>query len=82
MPTEIHNIVKDNKTNNANTSNEIRKSVPKNKSNKNDQNKIVTAIVGDSTIKDGYDWELYDRKEKVVVKHFSGSTREDMKSYI
>ena len=82
LPTEIHNIVKDNKTNNANTSNEIRKSVPKNKSNKNDQNKIVTAIIGDSTIKDGYDWELYDRKEKVVVKHFSGSTREDMKSYI
>ena len=82
LSTEIHNAVKNNKTNNAKTSDENRKSVPKNKRNKNDQNKIVTTIVGDSMIKDGCDWELYDRKEKVVVKHFSGSTREDMKSYI
>ena len=26
--------------------------------------------------------ELSDREEKVVVKHFSGSTTEDMKTYI
>ena len=32
--------------------NENRKSAPKNKRNKNDQNKIVTAIVSDSMIKD------------------------------
>ena len=82
LSTEIHNAVKDNKTNNANTSNENRKSAPKNKRNKNDQNKIVTAIVGDSMIKDVYGWELSDREEKVVLKHFSGSTTEDMKTYI
>ena len=82
LSTEIHNAVKDNKTNNANTSNENRKSAPKNKRNKNDQNKIVTAIVGDSMIKDVYGWELSDREEKVVVKHFSGSRTEDVKTYI
>ena len=82
MSTEIHNAVKDNKTNNANTSNENRKIAPKNKRNKNDQNKIVTAIVGGSMIKDLYGWELSDREEKVVVKDFSGSTTEDVKTYI
>ena len=51
LSTEIHNAVKDNKTNNVSTSNENRKSVPKNKRNENDQNKIVTAIVGDTMIK-------------------------------
>ena len=71
LSTEIHNAIKENKTNNANTSSESRKSAPKNKRNKNDQNKIVTAIVGDSMIKDLYGWELSDREEKVVVKHFS-----------
>ena len=29
-----------------------------------------------------YGWELSYREEKVVVKHFSGSTTEDMKTYI
>ena len=82
LPTEIHNTVKDNKTSNANASNENRESASKNKRNKNDRNKIVTAIVGDSMIKDVYGWELSDREEKVVVKHFSGSTTEDMKTYI
>ena len=42
----------------------------------------MTAIVGDSMIKDVYGWELSDREEKVVVKHFSGSATEDMKNYI
>ena len=80
--TEIHNTVEDNKTNNANTSNENRKSAPKNKRKKNDQTKIVTAIVGDSLIKDVYGWDLSDREEKVAGKHFSGSTTGDMKNYI
>ena len=82
LSTEINNTVKDNKTNNANTSNENRKSAPQNKRNKNGQNKIVTAIVADSIIKDVYGWELSDREEKVVVKYFSGSTTEEMKTYI
>ena len=33
-------------------------------------------------IKDVYSWELSDREEKVVVKHCSRSTTEDMKTYI
>ena len=48
----------------------------------NDQNKIVAAIVCDSMIKNVYVWELSDRVEKVVLKHFSGSTTEYMKAYI
>ena len=82
LSTKINNTVKDNKTSNANTSNENRKSITKYKRNKNDQNKIVTAIVGDSMIEDVYGWELSDREEKVIVKHFSGSTTEDTKTYI
>ena len=82
LSTKINNTVKDNKTSNANTSNENRKSTTKYKRNKNDQNKIVTAIVGDSMIEDVYGWELSDREEKVLVKHFSGSTTEDTKTYI
>ena len=39
---------------------------------------IVTAIMGDSMVKDIYGWELSDNNKKVVVKHFSGSTTEDM----
>ena len=54
----------------------------KNNRNKNDQNKIVTAIVGDSLIKDVYGRELSDREEEVVGKHFSVSATEDMKTYI
>ena len=76
------NTVKDSKTKNANTSNENIKSAPKKKRKNKDQNKDVTAIVGDSIIKDVYGWELSDKENKVVVKHFSGSTTEDMKAYI
>ena len=36
LSTEIHNAIKDNKANNANTSNENRKSAPKNNRHKND----------------------------------------------
>ena len=43
---------------------------------------IVTAIVGDSMVKDIYGWELSDNNKKVVVKYFSGSTTEDMMTYI
>ena len=71
------NTVKDSKTKNANTSN-----APKKKRNNKDENKDVTAIVGDCIIKDGYGWELSDKENKVVVKQFSGSTTEDMKTYI
>ena len=42
----------------------------------------MTVIVGDSMVKDVCGWELSDREEKVVVKHFSGSTTEDTKTYI
>ena len=67
--TEIHNAVNDNRSDNANTSNENRKNVPENKKNKNDQNKIVTATVDDSMIKYVYGCKLSDGEEKVVVKH-------------
>ena len=52
LSTEILNAMKDNKTNYANTSNENRKSATKNKTNKNDQIKIVRAVVGNCMIKD------------------------------
>ena len=42
----------------------------------------MTAIAGDSKIKNVYGRELSGRKEKVVVKHFRKSTTEDMKTYI
>ena len=76
------NTVKDTKTNNANTSDGNTKSAPKNKRNKKDQNKNVAAIVGDSIIKDVYGWKLSDKEKKMVVKHFSESTTEEMKTYI
>ena len=71
LSTEIHNAVKENQN---------RKSTSKNKRNKNDQNKIVAAIV--EMIKNVFGLELSDREEKVIVKHFSRSTTEDMKTYI
>ena len=57
----------------AATSKENRKSTTKTERNKNYQNKIVTAVVVDSMIKDVYGSELSDKEEKVVVKHFSRS---------
>ena len=42
----------------------------------------MRAIVGESMIKDVYDWELSDREERRDVKYFSGSTKEDVKTYI
>ena len=34
------------------------------------KDQIVTAMVGDSMVKDIYVWELSDNNNKVVVKHF------------
>ena len=33
-------------------------------------------------VKDLYRWELSDNNEKVIVEHFSGSTTEDIMTYI
>ena len=80
---EINNTVKDNKSNNANTSSKNRKSASKNKRNKNDQNKIVTAIVCDSVIKDVYiRLGIILQRGEDGCETFSGSTTEDMKTYI
>ena len=38
--------------------------------------------IGHSRIKDVYNWQLFGKEKKVVVKHFSRSTTEDMKTYI
>ena len=42
----------------------------------------MTAIAGDSIIRDVYGWELSEREEELVVKHFSRLTTEDMKNDI
>ena len=41
----------------------------------------VTVMLGDSIIKDVKGWKLSDKKNKVVVKHFSGAKTKDMESY-
>ena len=46
------------------------------------KDQIITAIVGNSIVKYIYGWEFSDNYEKVVVKQFSGSTTEDMMTYI
>ena len=47
------------------------------------KNKLpVTAILGNSIVKDLKGWKLSDEKNKVVVKHFSGTKTKDMESYI
>ena len=47
------------------------------------KNKLpVTAILGNSIVKDLKGWKLSDEKNKVVVKHFSGAKTKDMESYI
>ena len=43
---------------------------------------LVTAILRDSIVNDVKDWELSDKKNKVVVKPFSGAKSRDMRSYI
>ena len=49
---------------------------------KHQKNLLVTVILGDSIVKDVKWWELSDENNKVVTKHFSGATTDDMKSYI
>ena len=45
------------------------------------KNKLsVTAILGDSIVKDVKGWKLPEDKNKVVVKHFSGAKTKDMES--
>ena len=46
------------------------------------KDQIITAIVGDSMVKDIYGWESSDNYKKVVVKQFIGSTAEDILTYI
>ena len=42
----------------------------------------VTVILRESIVKDVKGWKLSDNKNKVVVKHFSGTKIKDMESYI
>ena len=46
------------------------------------EDQILTAIVDNSIVKYIYGSEVSDNYEKVVVKQFSGSTTEDMMTYI
>ena len=49
---------------------------------KNSKNKNVSAIIGDSTIKDIEGWELSNESKVFVVIFFDGATTKDMESYI
>ena len=44
--------------------------------------KNVTAIFGECMVKDLSWWDLFEQSKKVVLKNFSGSAEEDMKTYI
>ena len=47
------------------------------------KNKLpVTAILGNSIVKDVKVWKLSDEKNKVMVKHFIGAKTKDMESYV
>ena len=68
-----------------NSSNLTRKKVNirrNRKKQERNKDQIITAIVGDSMVKDIYGWESSDNYKKVVVKQFIGSTTEDMMAYI
>ena len=69
---------KSNKPNNTRISTEKKENFRHNRK----KDHIVTALVGDSMVKDIYGWKISDNNEKVLVKHFSGSTTEDMMTYI
>ena len=74
---------KKNKPNKTSISTEKNKNLRHNrKKRERKKPQIVTAIVGDSMVEDIYAWEFSDNNKKVVVKHFSGSTAEDMMTYI
>ena len=53
-----------------------------NNGNKNNKERTVVAILGDSIIKDVHGWDLSSEKKKVVVKSFSGATTNCMRSHI
>ena len=44
--------------------------------------KKVTALVGESIIKNIKGWKISYRKNKFVVRHFSGAKTNNMKSYV
>ena len=68
--------IDDSNSNNRTTSYKKSNKIPR-------KNKLpVTAILGDSIVKDVKGWKLSDDKNKVVVKHFSRSKTKDMESYI
>ena len=72
-----------NKPNNTCITTEIKQNFRYNrKKQEQKKDQIVTAKVSDSVVKYIYGWELPDNNKKVVVKHFSRSTTEDMKTYI
>ena len=74
---------KKNKPNKTSISTEKNKNLRHNrKKRERKKPQIVTAIVGDSMVDNTYAWELSDDNKKVAVKHFSGSTAEDMMTYI
>ena len=54
----------------------------RNRKEQRKKDQIITAIVVDSMVKDIYRWELSDNYENVAVKQFTGSTTEDMMTYI
>ena len=43
---------------------------------------ILTAIAGNFRYKDLFGCELSEKREKIIAKHFSGSTIEVMRTYI
>ena len=68
--------IDDSNSNNRTTSHKKSNKIPR-------KNELpVTAILGDSIVKDMKGWKLSDDKNKVVVKHFSGAKTKDMESYI
>ena len=42
----------------------------------------ITVFLGNSIVKEIKGWDLSDQNNKVVTKHFSGATTDDMKSYV
>ena len=51
-------------------------------STKKMKKKTVTAILGDSMVKDVDEWGLSDKNKNIVSKYLSGATTESMKTYI
>ena len=71
------------KTNDRKVSNENGESPPKQRDKQELMNhKNVTAIFGECMVKDLSWWDLLEQSKKVVLKNFSGSAEEDMKTYI